>query len=75
MFLATKPGNPEIADLESDYHRSTPYAQQKDIFILLFTGGQVLSQLFQIDNDKNRVLSFISQGCLETGNIKVATGK
>jgi len=52
MFPVTNQGNRVIVLPESGYHRPAFYPLQKDIFILLFIGGKVLFQRFQIDNEK-----------------------
>ena len=62
-------------EMTGHYHRPTPYAHNKKTFLYCF----LLGDRYYLNNSKlvtkNRVLSFISQGCLETGNIQAASGK
>jgi hypothetical protein len=55
-----------IVDLKSDYHRSTLRAEH--VFQLAIHWVKGIISTILINNEKYMVLSFISQGCLETGN-------
>jgi hypothetical protein len=66
MFLVTNQRNRVIVDPKSDYRRPTLRAEH--VFQLALYWVKGIISTIQIDNEKYMVLSFISQGCLETGN-------